>query len=106
RRRRAGHLRARPARRPAHLRERRRRAGADAERPRAGRLRPAALVTEGSWGVTPVPERLRTLSTVDQTMLWANLGVSLLVLVLAAALVPAMSPPKGLLPAPARRPSG
>src|SRR5580765_6921793 len=54
-------------------------------------------MSEGSWGVTPVPERLRTLSTVDQTMLWANLGVSLLVLVLAALLVPAMSLPKALL---------
>jgi putative hydroxymethylpyrimidine transporter CytX len=53
--------------------------------------------TEGSWGVTPVPDRLRALSTLDQTMLWANLGVSLLVLVLAAALVPAMSLPKALL---------
>ena len=29
----------------------------------------------GSWGVTPVPERLRTLSGLDQTLLWGNLGV-------------------------------
>jgi nucleobase:cation symporter-1, NCS1 family len=45
----------------------------------------------GSWGVTPVPERLRTLTVFDLTTLWGNLGVSLLVLVAAALLVPAMS---------------
>ena len=45
----------------------------------------------GSWGVTPVPERLRTLSTLDLTLLWGNLGVSLLVLVIGALLVPALS---------------
>jgi len=44
-----------------------------------------------SWGVTPVPERLRTLSTLDLTLLWGNLGVSLLVLVIGAILVPALS---------------
>ena len=44
-----------------------------------------------SWGIEPVPERLRILSGADLTMLWANLGVSLLVLVLGAALVPALS---------------
>ncbi len=44
-----------------------------------------------SWGIEPVPERLRVLGGADQTMLWANLGVSLLVLVLGALLVPALS---------------
>ncbi len=44
-----------------------------------------------SWGIDPVPERLRILNGADLTMLWANLGVSLLVLVLGAALVPALS---------------
>jgi len=44
-----------------------------------------------SWGIEPVPERLRTLGLVDQTMLWGNLGVSLLVLVIGALLVPALS---------------
>ena len=34
-----------------------------------------------NWGITPVPERLRVLGTVDTTLLWTNLGVSLLVLV-------------------------
>jgi NCS1 family nucleobase:cation symporter-1 len=36
---------------------------------------------ERSWGVTPVPERLRTLSVLDVGLLWGNLGISLLVLV-------------------------
>ena len=36
---------------------------------------------ERTWGVTPVPDRLRTLSLSDLTLLWGNLGVSLLVLV-------------------------
>src|SRR5688500_2154199 len=36
---------------------------------------------ERTWGVTPVPDRLRTLSGLDLGLLWGNLGVSLLVLV-------------------------
>jgi NCS1 family nucleobase:cation symporter-1 len=36
------------------------------------------------WGIEPVPERLRVLSFVDTTLLWTNLGISLLVLVLPA----------------------
>ena len=37
-----------------------------------------------SWGIEPVPERLRVLSAVDSLLLWTNLGISLLVLVSAA----------------------
>jgi NCS1 family nucleobase:cation symporter-1 len=37
-----------------------------------------------SWGIEPVPERLRVLGGLDMTLLWTNLGVSLLVLVLPA----------------------
>ena len=37
-----------------------------------------------SWGIEPVPERLRVLGGFDTTLLWVNLGVSLLVLVLPA----------------------
>jgi nucleobase:cation symporter-1, NCS1 family len=37
-----------------------------------------------SWGIEPVPERLRVLGLVDTTLLWINLGISLLVLVLPA----------------------
>jgi nucleobase:cation symporter-1, NCS1 family len=36
------------------------------------------------WGIEPVPERLRVLGFVDTTLLWTNLGISLLVLVLPA----------------------
>src|SRR5438132_5743423 len=36
------------------------------------------------WGIAPVPERLRVLGTFDTTLLWINLGISLLVLVLPA----------------------
>jgi NCS1 family nucleobase:cation symporter-1 len=36
---------------------------------------------ERSWGVTPVPDRLRTLTGLDVGLLWGSLGISLLVLV-------------------------
>lgn len=44
-----------------------------------------------SWGIDPVPERLRVLGTLDLGLLWGNLGVSLLVVVAGAILVPALS---------------
>jgi putative hydroxymethylpyrimidine transporter CytX len=44
-----------------------------------------------AWGIEPVPERLRRLGLADLTVLWGNLGVSLLVLVIGALLVPALS---------------
>src|SRR5437588_2672044 len=37
-----------------------------------------------AWGIEPVPDRLRVLGFVDSTLLWTNLGISLLVLVLPA----------------------
>src|SRR5438552_449223 len=37
-----------------------------------------------SWGIEPVPERLRVLGLVDTFLLWTNLGISLLVLVSSA----------------------
>jgi nucleobase:cation symporter-1, NCS1 family len=37
-----------------------------------------------SWGIDPVPSRLRVLGTLDTFLLWTNLGISLLVLVAAA----------------------
>ena len=40
-----------------------------------------------SWGIEPVPERLRVLSAFDGFLLWANLSVSLLVIVAGAFLV-------------------
>lgn len=51
---------------------------------------------EGSWGIDPVPERLRVLGGWDTGLLWGNLGVSLLVIVAGAALVPALSLPDAL----------
>jgi len=51
---------------------------------------------EGSWGVDPVPTRLHVLSGLDTGLLWGNLGVSLLVIVAGAALVPALSLPDAL----------
>ena len=52
---------------------------------------------EGSWGIEPVPERLRVLGTLDTGLLWGNLGVSLLVVVAGVTLVPALSLPDALL---------
>src|ERR671918_1859295 len=52
---------------------------------------------EGSWGIDPVPVRLRVLGGLDTGLLWGNLGVSLLVIVAGAALVPALSLPDALL---------
>ena len=46
--------------------------------------------SERSWGITPVPDRLRTFSFLDTAALWGNLGISLLVLVAGALLVPAL----------------
>ena len=44
-----------------------------------------------SWGIEPVPERLRVLGFLDTLLLWGNLSVSLLVIVIGALLVPALS---------------
>jgi NCS1 family nucleobase:cation symporter-1 len=37
-----------------------------------------------SWGIEPVPDRLRVLGVFDSFLLWTNLGISLLVLVAAS----------------------
>src|ERR671937_738808 len=50
-----------------------------------------------SWGIEPVPERLRVLGLLDLTLLWGNLSISLLVIVAAAGLVPALSLKQALL---------
>jgi putative hydroxymethylpyrimidine transporter CytX len=44
-----------------------------------------------AWGIEPVPERLRVLGFLDTTLLWGNLSISLLVIVLGAFLVPALT---------------
>ncbi|MDQ2982796.1 MAG: cytosine permease [Actinomycetota bacterium] len=43
------------------------------------------------WGIEPVPQRLRVLGLLDNTLLWGNLGISLLVLVAGTYLVPGLS---------------
>jgi putative hydroxymethylpyrimidine transporter CytX len=52
-------------------------------------------VSEGdlNWGVEPVPDRLRVLGALDTGLLWGSLGMSLLVVVAGALLVPALSLP-------------
>jgi nucleobase:cation symporter-1, NCS1 family len=54
------------------------------------------MESERTWGVTPVPERLRKLSFLDLLLLWGNLGVSLLVLV-AGTYLAGLGLQKGLL---------
>ena len=44
-----------------------------------------------SWGIQPVPDRLRVLRFTDTVLLWGNLSVSLLVIVAGGLLVPALS---------------
>ncbi|MEO8289712.1 MAG: cytosine permease [Gaiellaceae bacterium] len=56
----------------------------------------ARIEGERTWGVTPVPERLRTLSLLDLLLLWGNLGISLLVLV-AGTYLAGLGLRKGLL---------
>src|SRR5438034_9074619 len=48
---------------------------------------PAETVSTPSWGIDPVPERLRVLGVLDGLLLWSNLSVSLLVIVAGAFLV-------------------
>ena len=50
-----------------------------------------------AWGIDPVPDRLRVLGFLDLSLLWGNLGVSLLVLVAGTYLVPALSLPEAFL---------
>ena len=56
-----------------------------------------AMERAPSWGIEPVPERLRVLGVLDTGLLWGNLGVSLLVLVAGTYLVPALSLPQAFL---------
>ena len=57
---------------------------------------PVVSERDTSWGIEPVPERLRVLGGLDLGLLWGNLGVSLLVIVAGAILVPALSLPAAL----------
>lgn len=44
-----------------------------------------------AWGIEPVPPEMRTLGFLDTSVLWGNLGISLLLPVVGAFLVPALS---------------
>jgi nucleobase:cation symporter-1, NCS1 family len=61
----------------------------------AASQRSARIQRAPEWGIEPVPPELRRLGFLDQAVLWGNLGISLLVLVAGALLVPAL----GLWPA-------
>src|ERR671936_16848 len=58
-----------------------------------GEGRESVDVETASWGIEPVPDRLRVLGFLDTLLLWGNLSISLLVIVLGAFLVPALSLP-------------
>src|SRR3954466_13536881 len=80
-------MRSRPSRRPARR----------SSPPPPARLPPVLDPETPAWGIEPVPDRLRVLGLFDTGLLWANLSVSLLVIVAGAILVPALSLPKALL---------
>jgi nucleobase:cation symporter-1, NCS1 family len=56
----------------------------------AASQRPVHIQRPPEWGIEPVPPQLRVLGFLDQAVLWGNLGISLLVLVAGALLVPAL----------------
>src|SRR4029453_2834284 len=56
----------------------------------AARQRSFTVQQPPEWGIEPVPPDLRRLGFLNQAVLWANLGLSLLVLVAGALLVPAL----------------
>src|SRR4030095_14926108 len=61
----------------------------------AARQRSFPIQQAPEWGIEPVPPELRRLGVLAQAVLWGTLGISLLVLVAGALLVPAL----GLWPA-------
>jgi putative hydroxymethylpyrimidine transporter CytX len=56
----------------------------------AASQRPIRVQRPPEWGIEPVPREQRVLGFLDQAVLWGNLGISLLVLVAGALLVPAL----------------
>ena len=52
--------------------------------------------TPDATGIEPVPDAQRVLGALDTGLLWGNLGVSLLVIVSGAILVPALSLPRAI----------
>ena len=49
------------------------------------------------WGIEPVPRELRRLGTFDTAALWGNLGISLLLPIVAAFMIPGLSFTRALL---------
>ena len=49
------------------------------------------------WGIDPVPPRLRSFGFLDTAALWGNLGISLLLPIVAAFLVPGLSLARAML---------
>jgi NCS1 family nucleobase:cation symporter-1 len=67
--------------------------------PRRRRTRPypvPVIGTPDTTSIEPVPEGQRVLGALDTSLLWGNLGVSLLVIVSGAVLVPALSLPRAI----------
>jgi NCS1 family nucleobase:cation symporter-1 len=56
----------------------------------AASQQPVHIQQPPEWGIQPVPPQQRVLGFLDQAVLWGNLGISLLVLVAGALLVPAL----------------
>jgi NCS1 family nucleobase:cation symporter-1 len=56
----------------------------------AASQQPVHIQRPPEWGIQPVPPQQRVLGFLDQAVLWGNLGISLLVLVAGALLVPAL----------------
>ena len=52
---------------------------------------PTTPSDETEWGIDPVPPELRRLRTFDVAALWGNLGISLLLPIVAAFLIPGLS---------------
>src|SRR5688500_8082487 len=55
------------------------------------------LTSGDDWGIDPVPPRLQTFGLFDVAALWGNLGISLLLPIVAAFLVPGLSFARALL---------
>lgn len=49
------------------------------------------------WGIDPVPQAMRRLGTFDTAALWGNLGISLLLPIVAAFMIPGLSFTRALL---------
>ena len=57
----------------------------------------ASSAEPSDWGIEPVPPNLRRLGTFDTAALWGNLGISLLLPIVAAFMVPGLSFTRALL---------